>query len=567
MWYFTGLPCDAVPASFPARREISISMRCLPVLIAAAGFWFPSTGVAAELLPAETAVEAAIDHYIRTTLADRRIAAASRADEATLLRRWSLDLAGRVPALAEFEAFQRMSPSERPVATVDRLLASPDAPFHLRNELDVLLLPENKSSDEWRQYLWRACQENRPWDRMFSEMLIGKDDDPAAKGATQYLRARATELDDITNETSRLFFGVAISCAKCHDHPLVDDWKQDHYFGLASFFNRLYVTRSRKVGERTSGEIRFKTTKGLEKPAKVMFLTGTVIDEPALDRTAEQNKAEDELVRKLQQNDEQGLPPEPEFSRLRQLVDVALRDENQRFFARSIVNRIWERLLGRGLVHPVDQMHSGNPASHPELLDWLERDLVLHGYDLRRLIRGIVLSEAYARASAWHGAGEVPDPEWYAVAATRPLTPRQLSLSLLIAAMNPRDVAAAQSDPAWAGRRQQLENQSFGLARELELPGENFQVGVSEALLFSNSERIQNEYLRDSGDRLVSQLKGLPSAEAVPLAFRVVLARQPDAAEQAAFSRYLQDRSERPVPATQQLVWALLTSPEFRFNH
>jgi hypothetical protein len=133
--------------------------------------------------------------------------------------------------------------------------------------------------------------------------------------------------------------------------------------------------------------------------------------------------------------------------------------------------------------------------------------------------------------------------------------------------MNPRDVAGAQADPTWGPRRQQLENQSFGLARELELPGENFQVGVSEALLFTNSERIQNEYLRDSGDRLVSQLKGLPPGESVPLAFRVVLARQPDAAERATFTQYLQDRADRPVPATQQLVWALLTSPEFRFNH
>lgn len=542
-------------------------MRCLPILIVVAGLSVPNCGDAADLFPAESTVEVAIDHYIRATLVDRQLAAAPRADDETLLRRWSLDLAGRVPALAESEAFQALSPSERPVATVDRLLASPDAAFHLRNELDVLLLPDGKSSDEWRQYLLRACQENRPWDRMFSEMLIGKDDDPAVRGATQYLRSRAAELDDVTNETSRLFFGVAISCAKCHDHPLVDDWKQDHYFGLASFFNRLYVTRSRHVGERASGDVKFKTTAGLEKPAKVMFLTGTVVEEPALDRTAEQNKAEDELVRNLQQKDDQGLPPEPEFSRLRQLVDVALRDENQRFFARSIVNRMWDRLTGRGLVHPVDQMHSENPASHPELLDWLERDLVTHGYDLRRLIRGIVLSEAYARASVWQGEGVAPDPEWYAVAATRPLTPRQLSLSLQIAAMNPRDVAGAQAGPAWGPRRQQLENQSFGLARELELPGENFQVGVSEALLFTNSERIQNEYLRDSGDRLVSQLKGLPPGEAVPLAFRVVLSRQPDAAEQAAFAQYLQDRADRLVPATQQLVWALLTSPEFRFNH
>lgn len=120
-------------------------MRCLSILIVVVGLSAPIRGDAAELLPAETTVEAAIDHYIRETLVDRQLAAAPRADDETLLRRWSLDLAGRVPTLAEIEAFQALSPSERPVVTVDRLMGSPDAAYQLRNELDVLLLPDGKS--------------------------------------------------------------------------------------------------------------------------------------------------------------------------------------------------------------------------------------------------------------------------------------------------------------------------------------------------------------------------------------------------------------------------------------
>ncbi len=100
------------------------------------------------------------------------------------------------------------------------------------------------------------------------------------------------------------------------------------------------------------------------------------------------------------------------------------------------MNRIWHRLFGQGLVMPLDQMHSANPPSHPELLAWLARDLADHGYDLKRLIRGLVLSRAYARGSRWEGS-EPPRPSLFAVALVRPLTPMQLATSLRLATVDP----------------------------------------------------------------------------------------------------------------------------------
>src|SRR5262249_28269551 len=129
-------------------------------------------------------------------------------------------------------------------------------------------------------------------------------------------------------------------------------------------------------------------------------------------------------------------PAPPKFSLRAKLVELALAPEQREFFARAIVNRTWHRLFGRGLVMPLDQMHSANPASHPELLQWLARDVVEHGYDLRRLIRGLVLSQAYARSSRWEGE-EIPQDKFFAVAQIRALTPMQMAMGLRLAGSDP----------------------------------------------------------------------------------------------------------------------------------
>src|SRR5262249_14938620 len=137
-----------------------------------------------------------------------------------------------------------------------------------------------------------------------------------------------------------------------------------------------------------------------------------------------------------------GSPAPPKFSARAELVKLSLEPGQRDFFARSIVNRMWHRLFGYGLVMPRDQMHSENAPSHRELLDWLARDLVEHQYDLRRLIRGLVLSRAYARESRWD-KGETPRPAFFAVARVRPLTPMQLAVSLRLAVTNPQTLAAS----------------------------------------------------------------------------------------------------------------------------
>src|SRR5262249_12051621 len=192
-------------------------------------------------------------------------------------------------------------------------------------------------------------------------------------------RARANALDKLTSEVSVVFFGVNAPCARCHDHPLVQDWKQDHFFGMKAFFNRT-VDNGGLLAEREAGLVKFQTTKGVNKQGKLMFLTGTVLDDPGLrEPTPEEQKKEKELFERHKQ--QKPPPPAPKFSARAQLGEVARRPGERVFFSKAIVNRLWSRLYGHGLVAPVDQMHSENPPSHPELLAWLARDLVEHGYD------------------------------------------------------------------------------------------------------------------------------------------------------------------------------------------
>ena len=538
-------------------------------LLQICGVLLPPLAVnAADILPQEAPINDVVDHYVRAGWKANDIEPARRVSDANLIRRLTLDIAGRVPSMHETRRFVASKSPRKWTDLVDRLLASPDFVYHHSNQLDEMLLPGDlKGSNDWLTYLQQASQENRSWDKLFREMMLGLEGDAEQKTALSFVKLRGKNLDDLTNDTSIIFFGVNIGCAKCHDHPLVGDWLQDHYFGMASFFNRTYMTKKNTVAEKYDGLVKFKTTSGEEKQAAFMFLTGTKITEPEVQKTDEQKKAEAEEVKKQMQDAKAPPAKVPTFSPRTKLVEVALKSDQNEFFSRNIANRIWARLMGHGLVHPLDQLHSENPASHPELLERLRRDLVAHNYDLKRLIRGIVLSDAYAISSEWTGESEVPAPEHFAVATTKPLTPKQFSLSLMVATWNPDDFAKKLEPTRWQNDRKSLENSANGFASMIEYPGEHFQIGVDEALLMSNSDRIQNDYLRDSGDRIVGYLKNMKTAkEKIEAAFWAICSRAPQPEEMVAFEQYLSKREDN-VDNWKHVLWALIAGPELRFNY
>ena len=455
-------------------------LRSIPLVLAliAGG----SVVSAEELLPADRPLHEAVDHYIDQKLKLEGVTPAPAADDANFIRRLTLDLVGRIPTAAETRAYVDSKDADKRVQLVERLMASTGYVRHQAGELDTMLMYGLRSSV--RDYLLQAVGENRSWDRMFREIVLPDESDAKQKVASEFVRQRISDLDRLTNDVSVVFFGVNVSCAQCHDHPRVNDWKQDNFFGMKAFFNRTFDNGG-FLGEREYGVVKFRTTDGKERQAQLMFLTGKTADAPMTkEPNAEEQKQEKARLETAKKN--KTPPPAPAFSARAQLVDLALQPGQRDFFARSIVNRTWHRLLGHGLVMPLDQMHSENPPSHPELLEWLARDTADHGYDLRRLVRGLVLSKAYARSSRWE-SGEPPVAKLFAVGAVRPLTPNQLAASLKMATSAPGSMPPLDKTADFEKRIEGMEASARGFASSIEQPRDNFQIGVGEALLFSNS--------------------------------------------------------------------------------
>jgi hypothetical protein len=539
----------------------------LAVAVATCSLIVASTGHSDDLQPADRSIEEAVDHYVDAALSKDAVVAAEQADQATLVRRLTLDLAGRIPTAAESRAFVESSEPDKRVRLVDRLIDSPGFVRHQATELDTMLMAGGKGS--LRDYLLKAAAENRPWDRIFRELLLPDQTNKDQKTAADYLKQRIRDPDRLTADVSSTFFGVNISCAQCHDHPLVRDWKQDHFYGMKSFLSRTFVSgngRDGFLGERASGSIKFKTADDVERQARMMFLTGTrVADADLKEPSQDEQKKERQGLDRAKK--EKVPPPPPRFSARAKLVELALQPGDRDFFARSIVNRLWHRLFGQGLVMPLDQMHSANPPSHPELLAWLARDMVTHGYDLRRLIRGLVLSQAYSRSTRWNH-GEAPRPALFAVAVLRPLSPLQLATSLRLATIDPVSLPPEIESEAFAKQIESLGEGARSLAASFTSSSGDAQIGVAEALFFSNGKRISSELLADGADRLVTRLKQTADPrKLIDLAVRNVLSRPADDEELRDLNDYLGHRTDRPDDACQQLVWALLTCSEFRFNH
>ena len=549
-----------------ARRAwvLSLAMVCGAMASAAnaAKPWWekmdPATLPAANLPMAEV-----IDRCIDQKLKQRDMMPALTAPLETRLRRLMLDLHGRVPTVGELDAFIAEGDSPEAWARhVDRLMASQAFDRHLSNELNWLLMDGQGS--EFQKYLDLAVTKKKGWDVVFRDAIAGQVDTESRPGVDQFLRQRVMDTDRMANDVSVRFFGVNISCAQCHDHPYVKDWTQDTYYGMKSFFARTFDNGG-FVGEREYGQISFKTSKGKEKPAILSFLGGAPLTDPAsMEPTEEQKKAERALLEQLKKDKKP--PPPAQYSRRARLIETGLSTEQQHWFARAIVNRMWDRLFGCGLVMPLDQMHGENTPSHPELMQWLARDLAANGYDLRRLIRGIVTSKAWQRDSRWQSDTR-PARNLFAVAHPRPLTPRQQAMSLRFAAMEPAYLAPSKAKPEEIEQRiLNTERGASGYERWFERPGEDFQVSVDEALFLSNSNDVQGQLLDGSG--LVKAMEALPEvAERIRLAGKAIWQRELSEEEVSLLASYLDARSDRPQAGLRQIVWAMLSSAEFRFNY
>jgi hypothetical protein len=502
-------------------------------------------------------VAAQIDALMERHWASAGVNPTDLASDSTFLRRITLDLLGRIPTEREAVEFAHDASPDKRVQCVERLMSSPEYALHFGNVLDELIQGKYAGDRNFITYLRQSIAQHKTWDRLFQEIMLGPWDTDEQKPAARFLSQRIRDLDDLTTDTSRVFFGIEIACAKCHDHPLVPDWTQHHYYGMASFFNRTYeFGKERIVAEKDTDDVTFVDRAGTQSTARIMFLSGKVIDEPKM-------VIDPKLQDLKERRKKEGRYLEPAFSRREQLVRVALDDKA--FFSKAIVNQIWATLFGRGLVHPTDQMHSENLPSVDGPLELLAADFSNSGYDLDRLVSAMVSTRTYQRSSMWHSASEPPGAEQFAVAQLRSLTPRQYAFAVILAT---GDQALDRATPEnRSDRYRDIENRAASLTESMDRRSTNQQSSTNEALFMSNSPALQ-QLVQPAGENLVARLAAMPDTDhVVETAIWTTLGRAPDPNEKSHLVTWLESNAQARSVACCELVWALLTSAEFRFNH
>jgi hypothetical protein len=480
-------------------------------------------------------------------------------DDTLFVRRAYLDLVGRVPTLDEANSFLSQTDSNKRSSLIDRLLDSEEYAAHLAEVFDAILIgrtnPEQlrrRTEAGWIDYLQRAIRENRPWNHVSREILLARNESPDTQGANWYLYARNDKTQEIAEAVSKDFFGVRIDCAQCHDHPLASEIEQKHYWGLVAFFNRSKNVdkshRNPRISESAIGGFsEFANVEGESKPNELVYLGNRSVAEQ---RPGKDSKEEDKDELYLDSTDKSYRVPK--FSRREQFVENVLKDHP--LFAKSMVNRMWGWMMGRGLVQPVDALDSYHPASHPELLEWLGRDFERSGFDIKRLIRSLALSRTYQRESR---QTVFADPKWFSSSIPKPLTAEMLHRSFGTVLL-PKDLNS-WNDP--------ITRQEFTRLFPDVLTEESIS-NVSQSLLLSNS-RILLELITPQNSGLLSRLvsKEWTSEAIVQELFKAILGRNPDEDELKVSTEYLGRPNPKSAMLIEGLAWSLLTSAEFRFNH
>lgn len=488
-----------------------------------------------------------IDLLTQTRWIQDGVSPAGMSSDAQFVRRIYLDLAGRIPTVEEVQSFLSSTSSSKRSELIDDLVETTDFANHFALSFDTMLMGRNERQYDrriesgWHRYLQAAIAKDQPWNDVAREVLLARGT-KEHRGHLWFLYERENKHQEIAEGIAKGFFGIDIACAQCHDHPLADEILQGHYWGLVAFFNRSKnenVDRGLAVAESAIGGFGSfsNALTGESSETELTFLQAKVVSEPRPEEPDKQEDSDEFYVAR------EGEPRVPVFSRREKFVDEIL--EGHPLLARNIVNRIWALLMGRGIVHPVEQMDSNHPPSHPELLDWLAADLMANEYRLKRLVKAIAKSRAYQLDSR-RPDGD-PLPESFAYGLEKPLTAEQFTRSLTV-------LVGKETVPD-------------GITIEFRklfpdvLP-EHSQTTLKQTLMLSNFPRLQQLF----AETTAGLSGGNPSATIEEL-FQHAFARAPSDAEREACLDHLSARQDRLGDAWSQVLWALATSAEFRFNH
>jgi hypothetical protein len=468
--------------------------------------------------------------------------------DAAFLRRISLDLCGKLPTPEEVRAFVADNNPDKRARLVDRCLEDPGyaSLFALRwgsilhNTTQQGGLSE-AAAYAFHRWLRDRIARNVPYDQFVRDILTATGDWQEAPAVNWLWQMAGDPLHGPTADTAQVFLGVRLQCARCHHHPY-ERWSQDDYFGLAGFFARL--------GRKDLND------------APVFF--------PERQPTAQENHPRTGEPIQPKPLDGPVLKVGPDEDPRQKLADWVTRPDNP-FFAKALCNRLWAHLMGRGLVDPLDDMRETNPPSNPELLDALAADFVKHKFDVKHLLRTICNSRVYqldSEPNEYNRHDRQNHARYY---------PKRVMAEVLL------DMV----DQA-CGTKTEF-NKMPKAARAVDLPHEGFDAyfldvfgrpartsgcecargsgaSLTQVLHLSNSAEMEDKLAADAGR--VAKLTGAkaPPAKAVEELYLAALARVPTAEERKKVEAYLAKNPD-PRRGLEDLLWTLLNSPEFLFNH
>jgi hypothetical protein len=492
-----------------------------------------------------------IDRRIDERLAAEHVPPAARSDDAEFLRRLSLDLIGRIPTAAEVRTFLADSRTDKRGRMIDRLLADRQHAQHFARTWRALLLPEAEIDPRiayfqpgFEAWLAERRQANSGFDSIVREMLtvpIARPDqspqfvlrDLRRPNPIAFLAVKQTEPAKIATSCVRIFLGVRMECAQCHDHPF-DHWTQRQFWSQAAFFAGI---------ERRGRGAFAPMVEAADRQSIRMGETDKLVPAALLDGT--KTSADKQVAPRIK-------------------LAGWITNPRNAYFSRTAVNRVWAQLMGRGLVDPVDDFRESNPPSHPELLAELSADFAKSGFDLTRLYRALCLTETYQRTSGWTEK-EPARPELFASMSVKSMSGEQFYESLVQAIGKP----PSEESGSVEGEQETLKREvirQFAADEEAGYP----KTSVSQALALMNGHLVSDALAPDSGTRLKQTLDRYPGAvdRQVDELYLSTLSRFPSADEK----RMMVERCRTTKPGEEarrlaDVMWVLLNAAEFRWNH
>jgi hypothetical protein len=489
-----------------------------------------------------------VDEHVQRQLVSLGLPASALCDDATFLRRVTIDLAGRLPTLAETEAFLADRSADKRQRVVDRLLDSSDYADYFANKWAAVLRNKRRQDQEkpatfaFHQWIRQSLYENKPYDQFVREILTasGEPGENPPAGWYREVKDAAAQLED----TAQLFLGLRIQCARCHHHPF-EKWSQHDYYGFAAFFAQ--VGRKRVPGAAEE---------------RIFHRVGVA--------TAQHPKTGESL----RPTGLGGSPLQisPHRDPRHALVDWMASRDNP-FFARALVNRYWKHFFGRGIVDPEDDMRVTNPPSNPQLLDALAHDFVEHSFDLKHLIRTITNSATYqlaAEPNDWNQDDKQNFSRFY---------PRRLNAEVLLDAIDQVTGAKSTFSGVPAGwRAVQLPDSGFNSyfltvfgrpeassACECERSSD---ANLAQSLHLLNSSEIQEKLTAASGHAArLAKDSSRPHDQRVRELYLLAFSRPPTPDETAVALAHIEKHTANPQQAYEDIVWALINTKEFLFNH